>query len=318
MGASFFIWLQDTGFFSALRDSTWVYPIILSLHIIALTFFGGAVIAADLRLLGVGMRGYSISDLIDGMRQLKRIGFVFTLTCGLLLFGAGAARYSVDPWFWIKIALLALVAVNYLVFRRHVYNNAAELDRSPQMPSRAKLAASLSLVLWTGVICAARGPATIKDIMHSMVDPTGDAVFESVQEIADNRGIRVKAPRTDADWQDVRRHLQILEDVPDLVTAEGRMAAHFTDRSRNPQVEDQPEDVQKLLDADRPSLLRRAKRLHDTAALAMKAVDAKDQHGLLLAIDGIDKACENCHLHYWYPNDKRAQQAAKEDGVTDQ
>jgi len=31
----------------------------------------------------------------------------------------------------------------------------------------------------------------------------------------------------------------------------------------------------------------------------------------------VDKACESCHLHYWYPNDKRAREAAKEDGVVD-
>ncbi len=53
------------------------------------------------------------------------------------------------------------------------------------------------------------------------------------------------------------------------------------------------------------------------AAIAIKAVDAKDKDGLLHALDGIDKACESCHLHYWYPNDKRAREAAKEDGITE-
>jgi hypothetical protein len=47
----------------------------------------------------------------------------------------------------------------------------------------------------------------------------------------------------------------------------------------------------------------------------MKAVDAKDKDALLLGLDGIDKACESCHLRYWYPKDKRAQEAAKQDGV---
>jgi cytochrome c556 len=72
-----------------------------------------------------------------------------------------------------------------------------------------------------------------------------------------------------------------------------------------------------LLDADRPAFIRRARRLQDAAVLAMKAVDAKDKDALFHAIDSIDKACENCHLHYWYPNDKRAQEAAKEDGITE-
>jgi hypothetical protein len=160
-------------------------------------------------------------------------------------------------------------------------------------------------------------PATIKDIMDSMVDPSGDFVFESVQEISDERGITEKAPKTDAEWEAVRHHLYVLMEAPNLLIMEGRKAARPEDRSKSPLIENQPEEVQRLLDADRPSFIRRARKLQDAAALALKAVDAKDKDALLRAIDGIDKACENCHLHYWYPNDKRAQQAAKEDGVID-
>jgi hypothetical protein len=160
-------------------------------------------------------------------------------------------------------------------------------------------------------------PATIKDIMDSMVEPSGDFVFESVQEISDEHGIREKAPKTDAEWEGVRHHLYVLMEAPNLLTMEGRKAARPEDRSKSPLVENEPEEVQRLLDTDRPSFIRRARRLQDAAALALKAVDAKDKDALLHAIDGIDKACENCHLHYWYPNDQRAHQAAKEDGVTD-
>jgi hypothetical protein len=160
-------------------------------------------------------------------------------------------------------------------------------------------------------------PATIKDIMDTMVEPSGDYVFESVQEISDEHGITEKAPKTNAEWEGVRRHLFVLVEAPNLLTMQGRKAARPEDRSRNPLVENEPEAVQKLLDADRPSLIRRARRLQDAAVLALKAVDAKDKNALFHAIDGIDKACENCHLHYWYPNDQRAREAAKEDGITD-
>jgi hypothetical protein len=301
------------GIFIGFIDSTqaYAYPVILSLHMVALAFLGGMIVVTDLRLLGLGMRGYSVSEIVNGLRVPKRFGFALAAACGVLLLGFGAARYSLNRWFWIKITLLALVGISYLIFRRGVYNNATET------PGRAKLAAGLSLLLWTGVACAGRGPATIKDIMHSMVDPNGDYVFKSVEEIADEHGIREKAPKTDADWEDVRQHLIVLRDAPGILTANGRLAARPRDRSRNPQVENEPEEVQKLLNADRPSFIRRARRLHDAAALAIKAVDAKDKDALLHAIDGIDKACENCHLHYWYPNDKRAQEAAKEDGITE-
>ena len=159
--------------------------------------------------------------------------------------------------------------------------------------------------------------ATIKDIMDSMVDPSGDFLFESVQEIADEKGIREKAPQTDEEWEEVRHRAFILLEAPNLLTMEGRKVAHENEKSKNPQVELQPEQIQKLVDGDRPSFIRRARRLQDAAALVLKAVDAKDKDALFKSIDSIDKACENCHLHYWYPNDKRAQQAAKEDGIVD-
>ncbi len=44
----------------------------------------------------------------------------------------------------------------------------------------------------------------------------------------------------------------------------------------------------------------------------------RDPRALQRALDGVDKACESCHLHYFYPADKRAWVAAKEDGMSDQ
>jgi hypothetical protein len=309
--------LQETGFFSYMRDSGHIYPALLSLHMVALAFFGGMILATDLRLLDLALRSYSISEVVNGFRVPKRFGFILAVVSGGLLLGSKAEQYSYNPWFRIKIGLLLLIAVNYFVFRRGIFDNASRPDRSPPSKGRTTLAACLSLLLWTGAVCAGRGPATIKDIMHSMVNPSGEFLFKSVEEIADEHGIREKAPATDEEWEDVRSRLVVLLEAPALLTKEGRMAARPKDKSRNPQVENEPEQVQKLLDADRTGFIRRASRLHDAAALAMKAVDAKDKDALFQALDRIDKACESCHLHYWYPNDKRAQEAAKEDGITD-
>jgi hypothetical protein len=159
--------------------------------------------------------------------------------------------------------------------------------------------------------------ATIKDIMDSMVDPSGDFLFESVAEIADANGITHKAPRTDEEWEEVRHRALILLEAPNLLIMEGRKVANPGEKSKNPEVELEPEKIQALVDSDRASFIRRARRLQDAASLALKAVDAKDKDSLFHALDTIDKACENCHLHYWYPDDKRAQEAAKQDGIVD-
>jgi cytochrome c556 len=159
--------------------------------------------------------------------------------------------------------------------------------------------------------------ATIKDIMDSMVDPSGDVLFESVVQIADDKGAREKYPQTDEEWDNVRHHAFILLEAPNLLTMEGRKVAAHGEKSKNPEVELQPEQIQKLIDDDRPSFLKRARRLQDAATDALTAVNAKDKDALFHAIEKVDKACENCHLHYWYPNDKRALQQAKEDGSVD-
>jgi uncharacterized membrane protein len=278
-------------------------PVLLSVHIVALVLFVGMIVLTDLRWLGLGMRSYSVRDVVDGLRVPKRIALGFAAISGVVLFGPHAEQYASNPWFWLKMALLALIAVNYFIFRRTAYDDAG----------KRKLASGLSLLLWTGVIVAARGPATVKDIMHSMVDPNADFLFQSVQTIEDRHGITEIAPHTDADWDNVRQRLMVLQEAPELL--QGRRAARLRDRSKNPEAESEPEDIQKFLDTDSATFLQRARRLRDVASMTMKAVDAKDKDALLLGLDGLDKACESCHLRYWYPNDKRAQEAAKEDGV---
>ncbi len=155
---------------------------------------------------------------------------------------------------------------------------------------------------------------TIKDIMDSRVDPAGDYLFESVVESSDAKGLHHKQPHTAKQWAEVRRQLQVLIDAPDLLTAPGRKAAHPEDRSRNAAVENQPEQIQRLMDSQHADFVVRAGRLRDAAKVGMIAAQAKDPKALFKAISGIDKACESCHLHYWYPNDKRAHQAALEEG----
>ncbi len=154
---------------------------------------------------------------------------------------------------------------------------------------------------------------TIKIIMDTMVDPSGDFLFESVTTTADDRGITHKAPRTPQEWEVVRRHLQVLIDAKPLLIAPGRRAANPSDRSANPAIENEPD---KYRSSSMHSIRLRSTgdRLRQAAAAGLEAVDAQDSAALLASITAIDKACESCHLHYWYPNDKRAHQAAKEEG----
>jgi hypothetical protein len=153
---SFLIWLQNLEPFSDLRSSAYVYPVVLALHVCAISLFGAMIVATDLRLLGWALRDGSVADVIVRLRWPKRIGFLCAATFGFLLFSSKAEEYYYNPFFRTKVLLFLLVAVHALVFRKGVYRNPAELDRAAEPPARAKLAAGLSLFLWLAILCAGR------------------------------------------------------------------------------------------------------------------------------------------------------------------
>jgi hypothetical protein len=127
----FAAWVQATAFFTALRESWYVYPAILSLHMVGIALFGGLVFVSNLRQL----RGQPMEQ----PRSLQHAGLTLMVVCGLLMLGTKAEEYFLNPWFQAKMVLLALVALHALVFKP------------------GKLSAILSLLLWTALIISGRG-----------------------------------------------------------------------------------------------------------------------------------------------------------------
>ena len=46
--------------------------------------------------------------------------------------------------------------------------------------------------------------------------------------------------------------------------------------------------------------------LRNVALEVMEIVKKRDAKELFEASEDLDKACENCHLEYWYPGDRKA------------
>src|ERR1700722_12120515 len=106
--------IQQTAFFTALRGSGYVYPVILSLHMVAIALFGGMILMTDMRLLGWAMRSYPVADVVDQLRTPKRVGLVMIVMLGILLACCKAEEYYYNDWFRVKLALLAAVALHGL------------------------------------------------------------------------------------------------------------------------------------------------------------------------------------------------------------
>ena len=361
--------LEETGLASGIRDSLYVFPILESIHVMALSVVFGTITVVDLRLLGFASSGRAFARMSSELLRITWGAFAVAALTGTLMFMTNARVYYNNTPFRLKMVLLALAGLNMALFHLTAGRSIARWEKAPAAPGIGRLTASLSLALWIAIVFAGRvigftttgaqakeaapaatnfddfltggadaptpapapapspGPAaasaappddladfSIRTIMAAKVDPSGDFLFESIADIADEHGVSHKAPRTPQEWDAVRHHLQVLVDAEKLLIVPGLKAAEPGDRSSNPAVENEPEQVQKLLDSQHPDFVARAGRLREAAALGLKAVDARDTKALFGAITAIDKACESCHLHYWYPNDKRARQAAQEEG----
>jgi hypothetical protein len=148
--------IQSIGFLTDFSESVLAYPIVLSTHLACIALFGGMILATDLRLLGITFKSLTITDVVASLRPWKRVGGTIMISMGLLLATSEAEKYAPNPFFWSKMIILGLIGVHALVFRPIVYNKTEELDRSPVIPTKAKVAAILSLILWTAMFTMGR------------------------------------------------------------------------------------------------------------------------------------------------------------------
>ena len=153
---TFFQWLQDTPGSVFIRESTIVYPIIETTHVLALCLFLGLIALWDLRLVGVGLRGVPISQVGERLLPWALFGFLLMAVSGSLLFYSGPVKAAVNPFFRIKMIMIALTGVNALAFHLTIFKQVAVWDNDPLPPSRVKMAGLVSIVLWCGVVICGR------------------------------------------------------------------------------------------------------------------------------------------------------------------
>ena len=153
-------WLNQTPGSVLIRESDWIFPIIETVHILALSISVGLILWVDLRLIGLGMRRETVSDVLEQLKWWTRAGFaVMFLSGSLLLYSEPLKCYNAAS-FRLKMLFLALAGVNALVFHTTTYRSVGAWDRdTAAVPLRAKLAGYFSLTLWLAVIIAGRWTA---------------------------------------------------------------------------------------------------------------------------------------------------------------
>ena len=152
-------WLQSLPLTSGIKHSAWQFPVIESIHSLALSCMLWPAAILDLRLLGVVMPRRPVSEVAEQFLPWVWTGFTVMLLTGSMLFASEAVKCYRSPFFRTKLVLLALAGLNALLFHKTVFRNVDKWDRDSSTPFRAKLAGAGSLLIWIGVVAMGRALA---------------------------------------------------------------------------------------------------------------------------------------------------------------
>jgi hypothetical protein len=147
-------WLENTPGSIAIHEGP--YAIIESVHVLTLCVFVGLAVMLDMRLLGVTMRRVPVSEVARRLLPWTVAGFVVMVGSGVLLFYAIPVRSYQSIFFRFKMAMLILAGLNVWVFHSGIYRRLADWDLDPVPPRAARIAATLSLILWASIVLSGR------------------------------------------------------------------------------------------------------------------------------------------------------------------
>src|SRR5689334_20719799 len=82
-----------------ISTSEWAFPMLESVHVIAITTVLGAIAIMDLRLLGWAGADSKVTQVSRDALPWTWGAFAVALVTGSLLFTSKAANYAPNPWF---------------------------------------------------------------------------------------------------------------------------------------------------------------------------------------------------------------------------
>ncbi len=126
-----------------LNSSPLTFPILECIHILGFAVSIGTIAIVDFRLLGIGMRRETPSQLAKDTSLWTLSGLMVMLFSGLMLFSSDPDNYYLNWAFDLKMFFFVIaILFNYTIHRKAVQSD------SPN----GKVVACVSLLLWACVV----------------------------------------------------------------------------------------------------------------------------------------------------------------------
>ena len=142
--------LEQVPAVEALRNSTYVYPLVNAFHVVGIALLFGGIVPIDLRLVEWRRDAGAVDPLARLLLPVAIFGLVLAAATGLLLFATDARAYAASWLFRAKLVLIVAALLNALALRRIDWRRGDGTQR------RVAWAGIASLLLWLGIIIVGR------------------------------------------------------------------------------------------------------------------------------------------------------------------
>jgi hypothetical protein len=149
-------WLGNTPLSSVFQNHAWVIPTSQSIHILAVSVVFASACLMNTRILGLGTRGRTVSQLSNAVLPWMWCALVVLLLTGFVQTVAEPVRQFVTPAFWAKMVMIVIVATMTALYAGVLRRHGAAWDDASSRPSAAKVFALVSTLLWLAIIACGR------------------------------------------------------------------------------------------------------------------------------------------------------------------
>ena len=143
--------LEQMSWVKTFSTTGWMYASVSVIHYLTMFWFIGSMALVDLRVIGIAAKKRNLMELSAQIFPWAWTGFVLAIISGFMMFTTDAGDWAPDPVFHVKLVMIILSVVFAILVQR----GAPKWAALPEIPTSAKVIATIGLVLWILTILSA-------------------------------------------------------------------------------------------------------------------------------------------------------------------
>ena len=149
-------WLAATPLSHAIQTTGWIIPTLQTIHILSVAVVFSSAVLVDLRIWRLLERDVPLPDVTRRFLPTIWPVLLILLATGSLLIIGEPRRSLLNSTFYLKMALLAVAIVLTATLQRSIAASPNSWDKNPARRMAGRLAASVSILVWCGILFAGR------------------------------------------------------------------------------------------------------------------------------------------------------------------